>query len=161
MRQLTDYGAFVELEDGLEGLLHNADISWTRKINHPSEVLKKGKMVDVVILSCEPDNHRVTLGMKQLMPDPWQELVKRFSLGAVVEGVITKVAGFGLFVEIADDVEGLMHLSELELGPNEKLDERYRVGSQVKAQVIKLDELERKIGLSNKNLPADATPAGS
>jgi len=161
VRQLTDYGAFVELEDGLEGLLHNADISWTRKINHPSEVLKKGKMVDVVILSCEADNHRITLGMKQLMPDPWPELVKRFSLGSIVEGVITKVAGFGLFVEIADDVEGLMHLSELELGANEKLDERYRVGSRVRAQVIKLDELERKIGLSNKNLPADATSAGT
>ena len=161
VRQLTDYGAFVELEDGLEGMLHNADISWTRKINHPSEVLKKGKMVDVVILTCEPDNHRITLGMKQLMVDPWPQLIQQFSLGAIVEGVVTKVAGFGLFVEIAKDVEGLMHLSELELGPNEKLDERYKVGSKIRAQVIKLDELERKIGLSNKNLPTDATPPGS
>lgn len=161
VRQLTDYGAFVELEDGLEGMLHNADISWTRKINHPSEVLKKGKMVDVVVLTCEPDNHRITLGMKQLMPDPWPQLIQQFSLGSIVEGTVTKVAGFGLFVEIAKDVEGLMHLSELELGPSDKLDERYSVGSKVRAQVIKLDELERKIGLSNKNLPRDATPAGS
>ncbi len=156
VRQLTDYGAFIELEDGLEGMLHNVDISWTRKINHPSEVLKKGKMVDVVVLTCEPDNHRITLGMKQLMTDPWPQLVLQFSLGSVVEGVVTKVAGFGLFVEIAKDVEGLMHLSELELAANEKLDERYRVGSKIKAQVIKLDEVERKIGLSNKNLPTDA-----
>ncbi len=156
VRQLTDYGAFIELEDGLEGMLHNSDISWTRKINHPSEVLKKGKMVDVTILSCEPDNHRITLGMKQLMPDPWPELIQRFSLGSVVEGVVTKVAGFGLFVEIAKDVEGLMHLSELELDANERLDDRYKVGTKVKAQVIKLDEIERKIGLSNKNLPARA-----
>ncbi|MBI3996947.1 MAG: 30S ribosomal protein S1 [Candidatus Omnitrophica bacterium] len=161
VRQLTDYGAFIELEDGLEGMLHNADISWTRKINHPSEVLKKGKMVDVVILTCEPENHRITLGMKQLMVDPWAQLVQQFSLGAIVEGTVTKVAGFGLFVEIAKDVEGLMHLSELELGANEKLDDRYKVGSKLRAQVIKLDEVERKIGLSNKNLPADATPAGS
>jgi len=156
VRQLTDYGAFIELEDGLEGLLHNADISWTRKVNHPSEVLKKGKMVDVVVLTCEPENHRITLGMKQLMPDPWPELVQRFSPGSVVEGVITKIAGFGLFVEIAKDVEGLMHLSELELGSQEKLEERYKVGAKVRAHVIKLDELERKIGLSNKNVPPDA-----
>ncbi len=161
VRQLTDYGAFIELEDGLDGMLHNADISWTRKINHPSEVLKKGRMVDVVVLTCEPDNHRITLGMKQLMEDPWPQLVQQFSLHALVEGTVTKVAGFGLFVEIAKDVEGLMHLSELELGPNEKLDERYRVGSKLRAQVIKLDELERKIGLSNKNLPPEAAPTGS
>ncbi len=161
VRQLTDYGAFLELEDGLEGMLHNADISWTRKINHPSEVLKKGKMVDAVILTCEPDNHRITLGMKQLMIDPWPQLIQQFSMGSAVEGTVTKVAGFGLFVEIAKDVEGLMHLSELELGPTEKLDERYKVGSKIKAHVIKLDEVERKIGLSNKNLPADAAPAGS
>ena len=153
VRQLTDYGAFVELEDGLEGMLHNADISWTRKINHPSEVLKKGKMVEVIITSCEPENHRITLGMKQLMVDPWPQLVQQFSLGSAVEGTVTKVAGFGLFVEIAKDVEGLMHLSELELGPTEKLEDRYKVGSNIRAQVIKLDELERKIGLSNKNLP--------
>ena len=156
VRQLTDYGAFIELEDGLEGMLHNADISWTRKINHPSEVLKKGKMVDVVVLTCEPENHRITLGMKQLMEDPWPQLIQQFTLNSMVEGTVTKVAGFGLFVEIAKDVEGLMHLSELELGPNEKLDERYRVGSKLRAQVIKLDELERKIGLSNKNLPKES-----
>ena len=161
VRQLTDYGAFIELEDGLEGMLHNADISWTRRINHPSEVLKKGKMVDVVVLTCEPDNHRITLGMKQLMEDPWPQLVQQFSLNSIVEGVVTKVAGFGLFIEIAKDVEGLMHLSELELGQNEKLDDRYKVGSTIRAQVIKLDELERKIGLSNKSLPPDAVPKGS
>ena len=154
VRQLTDYGAFVELEDGLEGLLHNADISWTRKINHPSEVLKKGKMVDVILLTCDADARRITLGLKQLIQDPWSELVKRFALGVVVEGTVMKVAGFGLFIEIAPDVEGLMHLSELELGPNEKLDDRYHVGDRMRAQVIKLDEMERKIGLSNKNLPA-------
>lgn len=159
VRQLTDYGAFIELEDSLEGLLHNADISWTRKINHPSEVLRKGRMVDLVVLTCEPENHRITLGMKQLMPDPWAQLVQRFSIGSIVEGTVTKVAGFGLFVEIAPDVEGLMHLSELELGPTERLDDRYHVGDKVRAQVIKLDELERKIGLSNKNLLPAAQPS--
>ncbi len=153
VRQLTDYGGFIEMEDGLEGMLHNADISWTRRINHPSEVLKKNKTVEVVVLTCEPDNHRITLGMKQLIEDPWPQLIKQFSIGSAVEGVVTKVAGFGLFVEIAPDVEALMHLSELELGSNEKIDERYPVGSKVIAQVIKLDEVERKIGLSNKNLP--------
>lgn len=161
VRQLTDYGAFIELEDGLEGMLHNADISWTRKINHPSEVLKKGRMIDVMVMTCEPDNHRITLGLKQLVPDPWSELIQRFSIGSIVEGTVTKVAGFGLFVEIAHDVEGLMHLSELELGSSEKLDDRYHVGDKVRAQVIKLDEIERKIGLSNKNLPADVPTKGS
>ncbi len=157
VRQLTDYGAFIELEDGLEGMLHNADISWTRKINHPSEVLKKGRMVEGMVLTCEVDAKRITLGMKQLIQDPWPELVKRFALGSQVEGVVTKVAGFGLFVEIAPDVEGLMHLSELDLGSNEKIDDRFKVGDRVRAQVIKLDELERRIGLSNKNLPAPRT----
>ncbi len=161
VRQLTDFGAFVELEDGIEGLLHNADISWTRKINHPSEVLKKGKMVDAVILSLDTEARRITLGMKQLMPDPWAELVQRFALGSVVEGTVTKVAGFGLFVEIAQDVEGLCHLSELELGPNEKIDDRYHVGDTIRAHVIKLDELERRIGLSNKNLPPPASTSES
>jgi len=156
VRQLTDYGAFIELEDGIEGLLHNADISWTRKINHPSEVLKKGRMIEAIIQTFDPDARRITLSMKQLMTDPWPELVKRFALGSLVEGTITKVAGFGLFVEIAPDVEGLMHLSELELGATEKIDDPYKVGQKVRAQVIKLDELERKIGLSNKNLPAEA-----
>ncbi len=160
VRQLTDYGAFVELADGVEGLLHNAEISWTRKINHPSEVLKKGKQVDAVVLTCDADARRITLGMKQLIEDPWPELVKRFTLSSIVEGVITKVAGFGLFVEIAKDVEGLLHLSELELGPTEKLDDRYHIGDRLQAQVVKLDELERKIGLSNKNLPpVSAAPA--
>ena len=158
VRQLTDYGAFVELEDGIEGLLHNSEISWTRKINHPSEVLKKGKMVELVVLTCDPEARRITLGLKQLIPDPWPELVKRFALGSLVEGTITKVAGFGLFVEIAPDVEGLMHLSELDVAPNEKLDDRYHVGDRVRAQVIKLDELERKIGLSNATLPPTAPP---
>jgi len=157
VRQLTDFGAFIELEDGIEGLLHNADISWTRKINHPSEVLKKGKMVEAAVLSLDVDARRITLGMKQLMPDPWPELVQRFALGSAVEGTVTKVAGFGLFVEIAPDVEGLCHLSELELGNDEKIDDRYHVGDHVRAQVIKLDELERRIGLSNKNLPAPRT----
>ncbi len=156
VRQLTDYGAFMELEDGIEGLLHNADISWTRKINHPSEVLKKGRMIEVMVLTCDPDARRITLGMKQLIADPWPELVTRFALGSIVDGTITKVAGFGLFVEIAKDVEGLMHLSELDLGPSEKLDDRYHVGDRIRGQVIKLDELERKIGLSNKNLPAES-----
>lgn len=153
VRQLTDYGAFIELEEGVEGLLHNADISWTRKINHPSEVLKKGKMVEVIIMTCDTDARRLTLGMKQLIADPWSELVQRFAMNSIVEGTITKVAGFGLFVEIASDVEGLMHLSELELGANEKIDDRYHVGDKIRSQVIKLDELERRIGLSNKNLP--------
>lgn len=161
VRQLTDYGAFVELEDGLEGMLHNADISWTRKINHPSEVLRKGRMVDLVVLTCEPDNHRITLGMKQLNKDPWGELTERFSIGSVVEGAVTKVAGFGLFIEIAPDVEGLMHLSELDLPPDAKLDEKFKVGDKVRAQVIKLDEVERKIGLSNKNLPPEGSAQGS
>ena len=143
----------LQLSEAEKKLLQKPQNIVQRKLSFNND---KGKTVEVTVLTCEPDNHRITLGMKQLVDDPWPQLIQRFSVGAPVEGTITKVAGFGLFVEIAPDVEGLMHLSELELGPTEKLDERYKVGEKVRAQVIKLDELERRIGLSNKNLPNES-----
>lgn len=150
VRNLTDYGAFVEIEGGIEGFVHISDMSWTRKINNPKEFLKKGQKVEVMVLAVDPESQRMSLGIKQLTADPWSEIMKKYSLGTTVEGVITKIASFGFFVELEKDLEGLVHISELELDPSQKLEEAYKVADKVKAVVIKLDEGERKIGLSVK-----------
>lgn len=148
VRNLTEYGAFVEIEGGIEGFVHINDMSWTRKINNPKEVLKKGQKVEVMVLAVDPDNQRISLGIKQLISDPWPEIMKKYSLGTKKEGVITKIASFGFFVEIDKDLEGLVHISELELGPEQKIEDNYKVGDNLEVVVIKVDEAERKIGLS-------------
>jgi len=150
VRHLTDYGAFVEIEGGIEGFVHVSDMSWTRKINNPKEYLKKGQKVDVVVLSVDAENQRISLGIKQAIPDPWAEIIKRYSLGTTVEGIITKIAPFGLFIELEKDLEGLAHVSELDIPADKKIEECFKVGDKIKALVIKLDEAERKIGLSIK-----------
>ncbi len=147
---LTDYGAFVEIEGRIEGFVHVSDMSWTRKINNPKEFLKKGQKVEVMILAVDAGTQRISLGIKQLITDPWPEIMKKYSLGTEVEGEITKVTTFGFFVGIDNDLEGLVHVSELELDPSQKLEDNYKVGDKVKAVVIKVDEAERKIGLSLK-----------
>lgn len=150
VRNLTDYGAFIEIEGRIEGFVHISDMSWTRKINHPKEFLKKGQNVEVMILTVDADNQRISLGIKQLVTDPWPEIMQKYSLGTTVEGTITKLTSFGFFVEIETDLEGLVHISELELDPSKKLEECYKVGEKVSVVVIKLDETERKMGLSLK-----------
>ncbi|NQT75842.1 MAG: 30S ribosomal protein S1 [Candidatus Omnitrophica bacterium] len=150
VRNLTDYGAFVEIEGRIEGFVHVSDMSWTRKINNPKEFLKKGQKVEVMILAVDAGTQRISLGIKQLITDPWPEIMKKYSLGAEVEGEITKITTFGFFVGIGKDLEGLVHVSELELDPSQKLEDNYKVGDKVKAVVIKVDEAERKIGLSLK-----------
>jgi len=150
VRNLTDYGAFIEIEGGIEGFVHVSDMSWTRKINNPKEFLKKGQKQEVMILSVDAENQRMTLGMKQLVSDPWLEIVKKYSLGTTVEGVITKITNFGFFVELEKDLEGLVHVSELDIEPSQKLEDFYKVGDKIEAVVIKMDEAERKIGLSVK-----------
>lgn len=150
VRNLTDYGAFVEIEGKIEGFVHVNDMSWTRKINSPKEFLKKGQKVEVMVLAVDSDSQRMNLGMKQVTTDPWPEITKKYSLGTTVEGAITKITSFGFFVEIEKELEGLVHVSELELEPSQKLEDAYKVGDKVHAIVIKVDEPERKIGLSLK-----------
>ncbi len=150
VRNLTEYGAFVEIEGGIEGFVHVSDMSWTRKINSPKEFLKKGQKIEVMVLSVDPDNQRMSLGIKQLISDPWPEIVKKYALGTEVDGTVTKVTSFGCFIEIEKDLEGLIHVSELDLDPTQKIEEHFKEGDKVKAVVIKIDEEERKIGLSLK-----------
>jgi len=150
VRNLTDYGAFVEMEGRIEGFVHVNDMSWTRKINNPKEFLKKGQKVDVMVLTVDAESQRMNLGIKQVTTDPWPDIVKKYSLGITVEGAITKIASFGFFVEIDKDLEGLVHISELGLDPSQKIEDHFNVGDKVSAVVIKIDEAERKIGLSLK-----------
>ena len=145
VRNLTSYGAFVELEDGIDGLIHISDMSWLRKIEHPSEVLKKGDVVEVMILSVDADNQRIALGLKQLKPDPWEGVGERYIAGSTVAGKVTKIAPFGAFVELEPGVEGLIHSSQL-LESGAEIKE----GDTVTARIINVLVQERKIGLSLK-----------
>ncbi|MFH1407036.1 MAG: 30S ribosomal protein S1 [Candidatus Omnitrophota bacterium] len=152
VRNFQDYGAFVELEEGIDGLIHISDISWTKKINHPSEALKKGDAIEAIILEVDGENRKISLGIKQLTPDPWEELSKKYALDSAVEGTITKIAAFGIFIELQKDLEGLVHISEIELPEKTKLEEKFKLGDTVKAKVIKIDSEQRKIGLSTKGI---------
>ncbi|HOO78443.1 MAG TPA: 30S ribosomal protein S1 [bacterium] len=152
IRNMTAYGAFIELEEGIDGLIHVSDMSWTRKINHPSQVLKRGDAVEAKVLAVDPENKKISLGLKQLMPDPWDEVEKAYAVGDTVSGKVTKVAGFGVFVELETGIEGLVHVSQVSNRPFEDIKEVISEGSTVKAQVTNVDKNERKISLSIKNL---------
>jgi len=152
VRSFTDYGAFLELEEGIDGLLHVSDISWTKRVNHPSEALKKGQKIEVSILSVDAESKKISLGLKQITPDPWPEIAERFPVGLVVEGPISKVAGFGLFVELDADLEGLVYISEISQTPPADLAEQFKIGDKVKVRVIKVDEQQRRIGLTMKEV---------
>ncbi|MEM6911659.1 MAG: 30S ribosomal protein S1 [Verrucomicrobiota bacterium] len=150
IRNLTAYGAFVELEDGIDGMIHVSDLSWTRKINHPSEMLKKGDEVEAVVLNIDKPNQRISLGMKQLETDPWSEIDTRFKVGDLVKGTVAKIASFGAFVQLEDDIDGLVHISQLSDEHVERVKDVIKVGDEVEARVIKVDKVERRIGLSIK-----------
>jgi small subunit ribosomal protein S1 len=150
VRNLTAYGAFVELEEGIDGMIHVSDLSWTRKINHPSEMLKKGQEVEAVVLGIDKANQRISLGMKQLETDPWSEIDGRFKVGEVVKGRVSKIASFGAFIELEDDIDGLVHISQISEERIEKVKDKFNVGDEVEARVIKVDKVERRIGLSIK-----------
>ncbi len=152
VRHLVDYGAFVELEDGIEGMVHVSEISWTKKLKNPSELLKKGQKVEAVVLSVDVDERKINLSLKQLLPDSWPAIIEKFKIGTSVEGVVTKATNFGVFVEIDQELEGLIHISELDSQIAEKIDEAYRVGDKIKTQVIKIDNEKRQIGLSTKGI---------
>ena len=150
VRNLTPYGAFIELEDGIDGMVHVSDLSWTRKINHPSETLKKGDEIEAVVLEIDKDSQRISLGVKQLETDPWEEIGNRFTVGDLVKGTVAKIAAFGAFVQLEDEVDGLVHISQLSEEHVGKVKEVVNIGDEVEARVIKVDKAERRIGLSIK-----------
>jgi small subunit ribosomal protein S1 len=150
IRNLTSYGAFLELEEGLDGMIHVSDISWTRKINHPSEVLKKGDEVEAVVLEVDRVNQRISLGMKQLDVDPWENIDQFYKVGDLVTGSVTKLASFGAFIGLQHDIDGLVHISQISEDRVEKIKNVLKVGQEVTARVIKIDKGERRIGLSIK-----------
>ena len=150
VRNMTTYGAFVELEEGIDGMVHVSDMSWTRKINHPSEMLKKGDEVDAIVLDVDPSQQRISLGMKQLATDPWTDIDSFFRIGDVVPGVISKVTTFGAFVELKDGIDGLVHISQIQEERVDKIKDVLKPGQEVTARVIKIDREARRIGLSIK-----------
>jgi len=151
VRNLTNYGAFVEIEEGIDGLLHVSDMSWTKKINHPSEMLKKGDVIDCVVLTVEEEKQRIALGLKQLHEDPWaRAVIENYIPGQIVEGTVTKITNFGVFVELEADLEGLLHVSEL---ADHKVDDPHaevKIGDKILVKILRVDAAERKIGLSKK-----------
>ena len=150
IRNLTSYGAFLELEEGLDGMVHVSDMSWTRKVNHPSEVLKKGDVVEAVVLEVDRANQRISLGVKQLGTDPWDGIDKLFKVGDVIAGKVTKLASFGAFIGLPNDIDGLVHISQVSEERVDKIKNVLKVGQDVTARVIKIDRADRRIGLSIK-----------
>ncbi|RJQ51782.1 MAG: 30S ribosomal protein S1 [Nitrospiraceae bacterium] len=153
IKNLADFGAFIALEEGIDALLHISDISWVKRIKHPSDVLKKGQQVEVVIRSIEPEKERISVGLKDLTPDPWlHEIPGKYRAGDAVSGKVVNVVDFGVFVELEDGVEGLVHISEIEKNQNERLEDSFRTGDEVTARVINVNPAERKIDLSMKTM---------
>ncbi|EPP31794.1 ribosomal protein S1 [Chlamydia psittaci C1/97] len=155
VKNLTNYGAFVELEPGIEGLIHISDMSWIKKVSHPSELFKKGSIVEAVILSVDKESKKITLGVKQLSSNPWNEIEEMFPTGSVISGVVTKITAFGAFVELQNGIEGLIHVSELSEKPFSKIEDIISIGDSVSAKVIKLDPDHKKVSLSVKEYLAD------
>ena len=150
VRNWTQYGAFVELEDGIDGMIHVSDMSWTRKINHPSECLQKGQEVEAVVLDVNPKEQRISLGLKQAQTDPWADIASKYAVGAIIKGKVSKVASFGAFVELEEGVDGLVHISQISDQRIEKVKDALQIGQEVEARVVKVDRGERRIGLSIK-----------
>src|SRR5579862_2356693 len=155
IRNLTNYGAFVELEPGINGLIHISDLSWIKKVSHPSEVLKKGDKVDAVVLSVDKENKKITLGVKQLSENPWENTEKMMPVGSLVKGIVTKTTAFGAFVELPNGIEALVHVTELSDQPFGKVEDIVSKGQEVTAKVIKLDPEHKKIALSIKEYLID------
>jgi small subunit ribosomal protein S1 len=152
VKSITDFGIFVEIESGIDGLVHISDLSWTKKVKHPSELYRKGDEVEAVVLGIDVDNERVSLGIKQLSDDPWNTIAQRYPINTKVNGKVTSIADFGVFVEIEDGIEGLIHVSQLSSERVDKPSSLFKVGDQVEALVVQLDPKERRIGLSIRAL---------
>ena len=155
VRNLTDYGAFVQIEEGIDGLLHVSDISWTKKVPHPSEILEKGQEVTVRILSIDPESEKISVGMKQLETDPWLAVIEKMPMGSIVEVEIAKLVSFGAFAKLDSGIEGLIHVSELSSDRVQKPEEVLNIGDKVMAKVISISAADRKIGLSVREAQRD------
>src|SRR5580698_1478625 len=156
VRNLTDFGAFIEIEDGIDGLVHVSNLSWTKRIKHPSEVLKKGEKVKAIVLGVEPENRRLSLGVKQLQPDVWDTFLAQQRVGDVIKGKVLRTAQFGAFVEIAEGIEGLCHVSEATEGPGSG---KLETGEEHEFKIIKLNPEEKKVGLSLRGVGEEASRA--
>lgn len=150
VRNWTQYGAFVELEDGIDGMIHVTDLSWTRRPAHPSECLQKGQEVEAIVLDVNPKEQRISLGLKQAQTDPWADIASKYAVGSIIKGKVSKVASFGAFVELEEGVDGLVHISQISDQRIEKVKDALQIGQEVEARVVKVDRGERRIGLSIK-----------
>ena len=157
VRNMTSYGAFVEIENDIDGMIHVSDMSWTRKINNPNEVLKVGDEVDAVILDIDPQQQRISLGLKQTENDPWSDIENYYQIGQEVTGKVTKITAFGAFIELSNKIDGLVHISQISKDRVEKVKDKLQLNDDIKARVIKIDKDERRIGLSIKALDEDFT----
>jgi small subunit ribosomal protein S1 len=156
VRKLTDFGAFIEIEDGIDGLVHISDLSWTKRVVHPSEVIKKGQLVQAVVLHIDAENRRLSLGVKQLQPDAWETFFRSHNVGDVVKGRVCRASNFGVFVEVAPGVEGLCHNSEISpTSDRRKSDSPLVISQEFDFKIIKMNEAEKKIGLSIRALAGD------
>jgi small subunit ribosomal protein S1 len=152
VRNLTDFGAFIEVEDGIDGLIHISDMSWNRRLKHPNEVLKKGDAVQARVISVDGENQRLSLSIKEFLPNEWDNFAKSHNVGDELIGTIAKITDFGLFIRVADGVEGLAHISEISRDPKAKLDKTFQVGEAVRTRIIKIDWTDKKIGLSTRDV---------
>jgi small subunit ribosomal protein S1 len=152
VKTVTDFGVFVGFEEGIDGLVHVSEISWTKKIKNPGELYRKGQEIEAVVLNIDPQNERFSLGVKQLAPDPWKEIHRRYRKGDVVTGKVTNVTDFGAFVELEEGIEGLVHVSEISREKVEKPADALKIGDAVSAMILHVDPHERRIGLSMKVL---------
>jgi small subunit ribosomal protein S1 len=152
VRNLTDFGAFVELEEGIDGLIHISDMSWNRRLKHPNEVLKKGDSVQARVINVDAENQRLSLSIKEFLPNEWDNFAKAHTVGDESVGTISKITDFGLFIRLTDGVEGLAHVSEIQRDVKSKLDKIFKVGESIRTRIIKIDWNERKIGLSTRDV---------
>lgn len=150
VRNFTSYGAFVELEEGVDGMIHVSDMDWSHKVNHPSEVLKKGEEVEAIVLEVSPENQRISLGLKQAKEDPWSGVASRYHIGQLLKGRVNKLASFGAFIQVEDGIDGLVHISQISDERIGKVSDVLHIGDEVEARVVRIDPVERRIGLSIK-----------
>ena len=156
IKNITDFGLFIGIDEGIDGLVHISDISWTKRIKHPSEIYKKGDVIQAIVLDIEKDQERFSLGIKQLQPDPWQSVAQRYEVGKEITGVVTNITDFGIFVELEEGIEGLIHVSEISKEKAKNPIENYKVGDVITAGVMNINSEERRIGLSIKRLEMES-----
>jgi len=161
VRNLTNYGAFIEIDEGIDGLLHISDMSWSKKVTHPSEIIKKGDKIEVKILSVDKDKKRVSLGIKQLTDDPWKkEIPEKYSVGDIVKGKVTKLTDFGAFIDMGNSLEGLLHISEVSGEKIKNLESVFSIGQELDVKIVKIEPEARKIGLSLKGVKKTSAQEG-